>query len=339
MNLGTTLILALAMICAGSLAAGAVLLLGGERLQRRRRLERRLERLNGPMVKVNVDRPGRPPVRPRSELLKKFGTRLRPMLLRRLHLEALELRFARAAPGMSLANQICLGVAMLLLGGIAAALLPLIDRNLDFRNWWAGSLIALVPVVLRVLIALARERSRQSHLEKQLADGMDMIAQALRAGRVFTDALSVAAREGPSPLADELQITVERLALGMPLEMALRQLSERVRARELRFFVMAVQIQSSTGGNLADLIDSVSALTRERQRQSDSIRVQSAEGRLSAWILCLLPFLLVGALVILNPRFISALWVDPVGQRLGLAALLMMAGGVWWTARLVQARG
>ena len=105
---------------------------------------------------------------------------------------------------------------------------------------------------------------------------------------------------------------------------------------DLRFFVVAVLIQLETGGNLTEILKSLAALIRDRQRIAGTVRVLTAEGRLSAWILGLLPFGLAGILSVVNPDFISKLWTDPLGIRMLQVSLSLMAIGVWWMWCMVR---
>jgi tight adherence protein B len=111
-----------------------------------------------------------------------------------------------------------------------------------------------------------------------------------------------------------------------------------VASSDLRFFVVAVLIQLETGGNLSEILKSLSALIRDRQRIAGSVRVLTAEGRLSAWILGLLPFVIALLLTVINPEFISKLWTDPLGILMLQVSLGLMAIGVWWMWHMVRIR-
>jgi tight adherence protein B len=111
-----------------------------------------------------------------------------------------------------------------------------------------------------------------------------------------------------------------------------------VASSDLRFFVVAVLIHLETGGNLTEIFKSLTALIRERQRIAGSIRVLTAEGRLSAWILGLLPFIIAALLNAINPEFISMLWTEPMGIRMLQGSLGLMLVGVWWMWRMVRIR-
>jgi len=115
-------------------------------------------------------------------------------------------------------------------------------------------------------------------------------------------------------------------------------LAARVPVTDLRFFVIAVSIQRETGGNLAELLDKLGMLIRARFKLLGTIRVLSAEGRLSAWILSLLPFVLVVLINLVNPKFMSILWTDPAGIYLIGGGLILMTVGIFWMWRIIKIR-
>ena len=119
--------------------------------------------------------------------------------------------------------------------------------------------------------------------------------------------------EMSDPIAREFGAAFDEVNYGISMQDALLNLSARVPSNELKYFVVAVLIQRTTGGNLAELLDDIAAIMRARQKLLGTIRVLSADGRLSAWILCILPFALAFAIFLLNPAFLSILWTDPAG--------------------------
>lgn len=195
--------------------------------------------------------------------------------------------------------------------------------------------IALVTPVL--LIANQREK-RIAHIEQQLPDALDLMSRALRAGHAFLGALQMVADEGPEPVAGEFRITFDEINFGVSTQDALLNLASRVPSTDLRYFVIAVLIQRDTGGNLSELLTNISRIMRERMRFAGTIRVLSAEGKLSAWILGVLPFALAGVINAMNPKFMAVLWTDPSGQRMVAGALLLMLFGIVWLWRITKIR-
>lgn len=144
--------------------------------------------------------------------------------------------------------------------------------------------------------------------------------------------------EFPEPMGGEFRVTFDEVNYGVSLHDALMNLVTRVPVQDLRYFVIAVLIQRETGGNLAELLDSIAALIRERFKLFDKVRVLSAEGRLSAWILGLLPFGTAAVMALLNREFLSVLWEDPAGIRMVGTMLVSMLFGLIWIRRIVRIR-
>jgi tight adherence protein B len=189
--------------------------------------------------------------------------------------------------------------------------------------------------VIRVLRA---RRQRLKAIEQQLPDALELMARALRAGHAFLSALQMVSTEGSEPIAQEFRMTFDEVNYGVAMQDALMNLATRVPVTDLRFFVIAVSIQRETGGNLAELLDKLGMLIRARFKLLGTIRVLSAEGRLSAWILSLLPFVLVVLINLVNPKFMSILWTDPAGVYLVGGGLILMTIGIVWMRRIIQIR-
>lgn len=202
----------------------------------------------------------------------------------------------------------------------------------------AGMRIKVAPFLLLSLgmgglpavLALHRRRRRLACMERQLPDALDLLCRALRAGHALPSALRMAAEDGAAPLAGEFRILVDEVGYGAALPDALRRMAQRNPGGDIGCFVVAVLIQRDTGGNLAELLAGIATLVRQRQALRGQVRVATAEARLSAWILGLLPFMLAAALHIAHPGFIGLLWTDPFGRRLlGIVAALLAMGLVW----------
>jgi tight adherence protein B len=189
--------------------------------------------------------------------------------------------------------------------------------------------------LMRVLRA---RRKRLQAIEQQLPDALELMARALRAGHAFLSALQMVGTEGPEPIAQEFRMAFDEVNYGVGMQEALMNLATRVPVTDLRFFVIAVSIQRETGGNLAELLDKIGMLIRARFKLLGTIRVLSAEGRLSAWILSLLPFVLVVLINLVNPKFMSILWTDPAGIYLIGGGLVLMTVGILWMWRIIKIR-
>lgn len=206
---------------------------------------------------------------------------------------------------------------------------------------WPWPVTTLVTAGLAVLplVRLGHRRNKRLHLiEAQLPEAMDLISRALRAGHSFPSALAMAGEEAPEPIAGEFKITSDEAGFGISVDNALKNMASRIPIPDVRYFVMAVIIQRETGGNLAELLDKLSELVRERFKLFAKVRVLAAEGRLSAWILTLLPFGLAGVIHILNPKFLLVLFTNPTGIKMVIGALVMMAIGILAMWRIIAIR-
>ncbi|QEL63561.1 pilus assembly protein TadB [Oryzomicrobium terrae] len=193
---------------------------------------------------------------------------------------------------------------------------------------WLGVGVACGFVPL--MHVLRRRDKRIQRIEEQLPDALDLIGRALRAGHAFPSALKMVGEEMPDPIAGEFRTTFDEVNYGFSMQVALTNLATRVPNMDLRYFVIAVLIQRETGGNLAELLGNISTIIRDRLKLLGKIRVLSAEGRLSAWILGLLPFVTAAIINFVNPDFLKVLWTDPTGLKLvGMAAVMIVFGIVW----------
>ncbi|MDC8758023.1 type II secretion system F family protein [Janthinobacterium fluminis] len=241
-------------------------------------------------------------------------------------------RLLQALPGTAAADRLLLqsglswSVARLAGLSLLALLLGLAlasAANLPWPLRPAGAAAAALPL-LGVLRAKARRLRR---IELQLPEALDLMGRAMRAGHAFPTALKMAGDELPEPLAGEFRGVFDEVNFGVALADALLNLAARVPSTDLRYFVVAVLIQRETGGNLAELLTSISGIVRDRLKLLGQIRVLSAEGRMSAWVLSLLPFGAALLMQLSNPDFLGLLYTDPGGRKmLGVAALMMLIG-------------
>lgn len=199
-------------------------------------------------------------------------------------------------------------------------------------------MFTFLGAALPLLYVTNKRQKRINAIEQQLPDTLDMMARALRAGHALPGSIKMAGEEMPEPIAGEFRTTFDELNYGVPLQDALTNMAARIPVEDLRYFVISVLIQRETGGNLAELLDSISALIRARFKLLGTIRVLSAEGRLSAWILTLLPFVLAGVISFIHPTFIAVLWTDPAGRQMIAGALVIMILGIFWMWRIIKIR-
>jgi tight adherence protein B len=196
------------------------------------------------------------------------------------------------------------------------------------------ALAAASPWLLLMRIRGARLRK----LEEQLPEAADFLGRALRAGHSFANVMQMVGEEMPEPIAGEFKFAYEEINYGVPMNEALHNLALRVPLTDLRYLVIAVLIQRESGGNLAEVFGNISRLIRARLKLLSQVRVMSAEGRMSAWVLCLLPLGVLALISLANPDYVRVLWTDPIGIRLMWYALAVALGGVLWMRRLIRIR-
>lgn len=199
-------------------------------------------------------------------------------------------------------------------------------------------LLALMAATLPVLWLLLKRSQRVAAMEVQLPDAIDLIARAMRAGHAFPAAVQMVGDESPEPLAGEFRIAHEEINFGLGMDDAFRNLSNRVPSDDMRFFVIAVLLQRETGGNLAEVLGNIATLVRNRFKLLGKVRVLAAEGKLSAWILGLMPIIIAIVINAMNPKFMSLLWTDPLGLKLIYACVVMYVIGILWMWRLIKIR-
>jgi tight adherence protein B len=219
-----------------------------------------------------------------------------------------------------------------LLGGVVGAILGFMMRG----PWIVLAVFAAVVALLPTMILRHRRGKRVLQLERQLPDAADLIGRALRAGHSFPAALGMAGEELPEPLGGEFRLVFDEINYGVSMNDALLNMVNRVPVDDLRYFVIAVLIQREAGGNLAEILGSISAIIRERLKLLGKVRVLSAEGRLSAWVLGVLPFAILGLLSVLNPAYVSVFWTDPAGMQLAAISMTMMLFGILWMRKVVR---
>jgi tight adherence protein B len=221
-----------------------------------------------------------------------------------------------------------------LASGAAAAILA----TLPGWPWLLVWLAAVVAASLPLLYALARKKRRLARFDEQLPDALDLMGRALRAGHALPGALQMVGDELTEPIGGEFRVTFDEVNYGIALKDAMINLATRVPIKDLRYFVIAVLIQRETGGNLAELLDNIAALIRGRHKLMGTIRVLSAEGRLSAGILCVLPFVAAFLFYLANPTLMSELWTDPLGIRMIVFAAILMLIGIFWSRQIIRIR-
>ncbi len=200
-----------------------------------------------------------------------------------------------------------------------------------------------LPILVGIVVAFApigyvawRRHARMQAFEERFPEALDLLGRAVRAGHAFTTGLEMVGKESPEPVAGEFRTAFEEQNFGLPLRDALVNLAERVPIVDVRFFVTALLVQKETGGNLAEILDELARVIRDRFRIYREVQVKTAQGRLTAGILILLPVTMLIALKFLNPQYVNILFTDPIGPMILIGAGCLQLVGAILLWRIVQ---
>jgi tight adherence protein B len=208
-----------------------------------------------------------------------------------------------------------------------------------------GSMLAPAPVPLFFGIAAAvapflvvkvKRAHRLRKFEEHFPDALDLISRALKAGHAFATGLKMAADESEDPVGPEFRKTFDEQNFGLPLKDALANMTERLPLLDVRFFATAVLIQRDTGGNLAEILENLAAVVRERFKILRQVRVHTAHGRFTGWVLLALPVSLAIALSFINPEHMDLLFKEQMGKMMLFIAAVMQLIGYLWIRKIVK---
>lgn len=197
-------------------------------------------------------------------------------------------------------------------------------------------LSVVAPPLFSWLHLKQKLNKRLSAFEEQLPDALNIMARALRAGHPFNAAVKLVSEEMPDPIGSELKIVSSDIAFGVDTRVALLELVKRVPSVSLDAMATAVFIQRETGGNLAEILDKVATVIRSRFKFGRKVKTLSAEGRMSAWVLTLVPFILAAVIVIVEPTYLPFLTKEPLGRKLILAGFAMLVVGMLWMKKIIK---
>ncbi|MDE2259601.1 MAG: type II secretion system F family protein [Betaproteobacteria bacterium] len=221
-------------------------------------------------------------------------------------------------------------VAQTLTAMVSSSFVALIATLIAGSGLLSVLLLTVIAGILPLVILQTLRRSRMNKLESQLPDALDLLGQSMRAGHAFSSALRTVGIEGPEPIATEFRMTSDEISFGSSTREGILNLANRVNSMDMRYFALAILIQSETGGNLSNLLLDLAKLIRERLKLRRVVKVLAAEGRLSGWILGSLPFAFAGLMSLMNPGYLSFFWVDPSGWPIvKVMAVLMIVGAIW----------
>jgi tight adherence protein B len=227
-------------------------------------------------------------------------------------------------------------IGMVVLGSTLAAVF--VFTAVLFTTALAGlAAVAAIAAGSAPALLVRHAATRRIRLfEDQFPQAIDLIASSLRAGHAFTTGVSMVSDEVAEPTATEFRLLYDQQNYGMPLPDALKAFGKRVPLLDARFFITAVLTQREAGGNLAEVLDNLSSLIRERSRIKRQVRVASAHGRITGWVLSMMPPALAVLMTILAPQHMKSFVEDPLGLRMIIVALALQAIGVIAIRRIVN---
>jgi len=197
-----------------------------------------------------------------------------------------------------------------------------------------GIIAGIIPYVY--LIVMREMRFRKC--DELLPEAIDLMARGLRAGHALTAVLEMVSQEIAEPIGSEFKRLHEEHALGLPLREATMNLVSRLPRDDMRFLATAILLQKETGGNLAVILDKTSAVARERARLRGQLRIYTAQGRVTGWVLCLMPFIMFGLLSMLNWQFERLLFTEHMGRVMVYGGLVLMGCGVLWIRKIIDVK-
>ncbi|MDC7825029.1 MULTISPECIES: type II secretion system F family protein [Pseudomonadaceae] len=220
--------------------------------------------------------------------------------------------------------------ALLLAGAVGAGVWFML------KLWWAALILGAMAACIPFLKISSDRGKRFAAFEEGLPDALDAICRALRAGHPFAEALRLVAEEHKGPVAHEFGLTFADINYGNDVRRAMLGLLERVPSMTVMMLVTSILIHRETGGNLTEVLERISSVIRGRFRFQRKVKTLSAEGRMSAWVLVSVPFVLTGLIAVTTPSYMPMLINDPFGRELIVAAFIAMLLGIFWIRRIIR---
>jgi tight adherence protein B len=224
---------------------------------------------------------------------------------------------------------------MLLISTVLAVVVGILASVLA-RASWALVVGGAIGFGLPFLVLKVKRTKRMRAFEEQFPEGLDLISRALKAGHAFATGLKMVADEMPEPVGPEFRKTFDEQNFGLPMKDSLDNLAFRIPLLDVRFFSTAVLIQRETGGNLSEILENLAHVVRERFKILRQVRVYTAHGRFTGYVLLALPAVLAIALQFINPEHMNLLFRERMGQQMLLGALVMQAIGFMWIKHVIK---
>ena len=227
-------------------------------------------------------------------------------------------------------------ISAVLFAGIGLAVALGFVVMLLVKAQWGFLFGAIIGFALPFMYLKNKRTKRVRAFEEGFPEALDLIARALKAGHAFITGLKMVADEMPEPIGPEFRKTFDEQNFGLPLKDALENLTMRVPGLDVRFFATAVLIQRETGGNLSEILENLAHVVRERFKILRQVRVYTAHGRMTAYVLLALPAVLCIALAFINPDHMNVLFREHMGQMLLMVAVVMQAIGYFWIKQVIK---
>ena len=253
---------------------------------------------------------------------------LRPIVARVPQLRDAEFMLQQAGLSWSLQTLLFLSLGAALALGIVALIVTGSEA--------AGIGATMFGAMLPNFYVRHRRTQRLNAFEEMLPESIDLVGRALRAGHPLSSGFKMAADDGPDPVAAEFRRVFEEQRFGLPLQESLLGMADRVNLVDVRILVTAILIQREVGGNLAEILDNLAAVVRARFTIRRQLRVYTAQGRMTGYLLAALPLILFSILYTLNPSYMSILFTDPTGKLLILVAVSMQLVGFLWIRKIIK---
>ncbi len=303
------------------LSQGVVVPVFGEASKMRKRIRSRLHVLERASNLPNMQ----------TVLRQKYLRRLSPLEARLEQLpfmEALAQMIDQAGHAYRAYRVLLLGLLLAVSVGAAVWLL--------WKLWWVALLLVCVVFWLPLLKVSHDRAKRFAAFEEGLPDALDSICRALRAGHPFNETLRLVAEEHKGPVAHEFGLTFADINYGNDVRRAMLGLLERMPSMTVMMLVTSILIHRETGGNLTEVLERLSSLIRGRFRFQRKVKTLSAEGRMSAWVLVAVPFVLAAVIMLTTPEYMPVLIKDPMGQKLIMWAFGAMLVGIFWIRKIIR---
>jgi tight adherence protein B len=201
---------------------------------------------------------------------------------------------------------------------------------------YTSPVVALVTAFIPIGWLKFKRGRRMKKFNNGLAEGIDMMGRSLRAGHSIVAAIGIVAEQGPEHVCTEFAEVFKKQNFGLPMRECLMQMLERVPSQDLRVLVTGILVQKDTGGNLAEILDRIVYVIRERVRIKAEIKTHTAQGRMTGWILCMLPVVMLVLLNLINPGYSDVLFHDPTGQKLLMVGIVLLCLGGFTIRQIIN---